>query len=46
MNDDLIASVAELPKVMPHIEVPIQAGDDNILLAMPAGTPTNSTANW
>ena len=37
MNDDLIASVAELPKVMPHIEVPIQAGDDNILLAMRRG---------
>ena len=37
MSDDLIASVAELPKVMPHIEVPIQAGDDNILLAMRRG---------
>lgn len=37
MNDDLIASVAELPKVMPHIEVPIQAGDDGVLLAMRRG---------
>jgi tRNA-2-methylthio-N6-dimethylallyladenosine synthase len=37
MSDGLIASVAELPKVMPHIEVPIQAGDDNILLAMRRG---------
>jgi len=37
MSDELIASVAELPKVMPHIEVPIQAGDDSVLLAMRRG---------
>ena len=37
MSDELIASVAELPKVMPHIEVPIQAGDDGVLLAMRRG---------
>lgn len=37
MSDELIASVAELPKVMPHIEVPVQAGDDGVLLAMRRG---------
>ncbi|MFZ5822009.1 MAG: tRNA (N6-isopentenyl adenosine(37)-C2)-methylthiotransferase MiaB [Chloroflexota bacterium] len=33
----LMDAVAELPKVMPHIEVPIQAGDDRILEAMKRG---------
>jgi tRNA-2-methylthio-N6-dimethylallyladenosine synthase len=37
MSNELIASVAELPKVMPHIEVPVQAGDDGVLLAMRRG---------
>lgn len=37
MSDELIDSVAGLPKVMPHIEVPAQAGDDGILLAMRRG---------
>lgn len=37
MSDELIESVAGLPKVMPHIEVPVQAGDDGILLAMRRG---------
>jgi tRNA-2-methylthio-N6-dimethylallyladenosine synthase len=37
MTDKLIDAVASLPKVMPHIEVPIQAGDDGILLAMRRG---------
>ncbi|MCJ7696662.1 MAG: tRNA (N6-isopentenyl adenosine(37)-C2)-methylthiotransferase MiaB [Anaerolineaceae bacterium] len=37
MSDNLIDAVASLPKVMPHIEVPIQAGDDDILLAMRRG---------
>jgi len=37
MSDELIESVARLPKVMPHIEVPAQAGDDGILLAMRRG---------
>jgi tRNA-2-methylthio-N6-dimethylallyladenosine synthase len=37
MTDDLIDAVARLPKVMPHIEVPVQAGDDEILLAMRRG---------
>jgi len=37
MNDQLIDAVAQLPKVMPHIEVPIQAGDDAVLAAMRRG---------
>jgi tRNA-2-methylthio-N6-dimethylallyladenosine synthase len=37
MTDELLDTVAELPKVMPHIEVPIQAGDDDILNAMRRG---------
>ena len=30
-------AVAELPKVMPHIEIPIQAGDDEVLKNMRRG---------
>ena len=30
-------AVAELPKVMPHIEIPIQAGDDDVLKNMRRG---------
>ncbi len=37
MTDSLIDAVASLPKVMPHIEVPIQAGDDGVLQAMRRG---------
>jgi tRNA-2-methylthio-N6-dimethylallyladenosine synthase len=37
MTDELLDSVAELPKVMPHIEVPVQAGDDQILAKMRRG---------
>ncbi len=37
MTDELVQTVAELPVVMPHIEVPIQAGDDGILAAMRRG---------
>ncbi len=37
MTKELINAVASLPKVMPHIEVPVQAGDDEILLAMRRG---------
>lgn len=37
MTAELIDGVASLPKVMPHIEVPVQAGDDEILLAMRRG---------
>jgi tRNA-2-methylthio-N6-dimethylallyladenosine synthase len=37
MTDDLLDTVAALPKVMPHIEVPIQAGDDEVLENMHRG---------
>jgi tRNA-2-methylthio-N6-dimethylallyladenosine synthase len=33
----LMDAVAELPKVMPHIEIPIQAGDDLVLENMKRG---------
>jgi tRNA-2-methylthio-N6-dimethylallyladenosine synthase len=36
-GEDIMDSVAELPKVMPHIEIPIQAGSDEILKAMRRG---------
>jgi len=36
-GEDLMRAVAELPKVMPHIEVPIQAGDDTVLENMKRG---------
>ena len=36
-SDDLIQTVAELPRVMPHIELPIQAGDDEVLRNMKRG---------
>jgi len=36
-TEELMDAVAELPKVMPHIEVPIQAGDDEVLLNMKRG---------
>ncbi len=37
MTDRLLDAVAELPRVMPHIEVPIQAGDDEVLARMKRG---------
>jgi tRNA-2-methylthio-N6-dimethylallyladenosine synthase len=37
MTDDLLDAVAELPRVMPHIEVPVQAGDDTVLENMKRG---------
>lgn len=37
MNDALLQTVARLPKIMPHIEVPIQAGDDEVLANMKRG---------
>jgi len=36
-NDELLEAVASLPKVMPHIEVPNQAGDDQVLANMHRG---------
>lgn len=37
MTGELLDTVAELPKVMPHIEVPVQAGDDTVLENMKRG---------
>ena len=37
MTDDLLATIAELPKVCEHIEVPVQAGDDQVLQNMKRG---------
>jgi tRNA-2-methylthio-N6-dimethylallyladenosine synthase len=37
MTTELLVTVAELPKVMPHIEVPVQAGDDLVLERMRRG---------
>jgi tRNA-2-methylthio-N6-dimethylallyladenosine synthase len=36
-SEELMDTVAELSKVMPHIEVPIQAGDDTVLENMKRG---------
>jgi tRNA-2-methylthio-N6-dimethylallyladenosine synthase len=40
MTDELLDAVAELPKVCPHIEVPVQAGDDEVLANMHRGYTT------
>ncbi len=37
MTDELLRTVAELPKVCEHIEVPVQAGDDTVLANMKRG---------
>lgn len=37
MSDELLDAVVTLPKVMPHIEVPVQAGDDDVLREMRRG---------
>jgi tRNA-2-methylthio-N6-dimethylallyladenosine synthase len=37
MTDELLDTVANLPKLMPHFELPIQAGDDEVLLRMRRG---------
>ena len=37
MSDELLHVVAKLPKVMPHIEIPAQAGDDQVLANMRRG---------
>jgi tRNA-2-methylthio-N6-dimethylallyladenosine synthase len=36
-GEDIMEAVAELPKVMPHIEIPVQAGDDQVLKKMRRG---------
>ncbi|MBN1440989.1 MAG: tRNA (N6-isopentenyl adenosine(37)-C2)-methylthiotransferase MiaB [Anaerolineales bacterium] len=37
MSDELIETVAALPKVCEHIEVPVQSGDDEVLARMKRG---------
>ena len=37
MTDRILETVRDLPKVCPHIEVPIQAGDDEVLDRMKRG---------
>ncbi len=37
MSEELLDTAAGLPKVMPHIEVPVQAGDDVVLENMRRG---------
>jgi tRNA-2-methylthio-N6-dimethylallyladenosine synthase len=37
MTDELLETVAELPKVCEHIEAPVQAGDDEVLANMKRG---------
>jgi tRNA-2-methylthio-N6-dimethylallyladenosine synthase len=39
-TDELLEAVATLPKVMPHIEIPNQAGDDTVLANMRRGYTT------
>lgn len=41
MTDELLDTVASYPKVMPHIEVPIQAGNDLVLENMRRGYTNN-----
>jgi tRNA-2-methylthio-N6-dimethylallyladenosine synthase len=36
-GEDIMDAVAELSKVMPHIEIPVQAGDDQVLENMRRG---------
>jgi tRNA-2-methylthio-N6-dimethylallyladenosine synthase len=36
-GEDILDAMAELPKVMPHIEIPVQAGDDEVLRNMRRG---------
>ena len=37
MTDELLETVAELPKICPHLEVPVQAGNDEVLANMRRG---------
>ena len=37
MDDEVLRTVADLPKLCEHIEVPVQAGDDEVLARMKRG---------
>jgi tRNA-2-methylthio-N6-dimethylallyladenosine synthase len=41
ITPELLDTVAELPKAMPHMEVPVQAGDDEVLENMRRGYSTD-----
>jgi len=41
MSEKILRTVAELPRLMPQIEVPIQAGDDEVLARMRRGYTTD-----
>jgi tRNA-2-methylthio-N6-dimethylallyladenosine synthase len=45
MTDELLDTTANLPKVMPHIEVPVQAGDDQVLENMHRGYTSGEYAD-
>jgi len=45
MTDELLDTTANLPKVMPHIEVPVQAGDDQVLENMHRGYTSGDYAD-
>jgi tRNA-2-methylthio-N6-dimethylallyladenosine synthase len=42
MTGELIATVAELPKICEHFEIPVQSGDDEILKRMKRGYTVDS----
>ena len=45
MTEELLDTAANLPKVMPHIEVPVQAGDDQVLENMRRGYTSDDYAD-
>jgi len=45
MTNELLDAAANLPKVMPHIEVPVQAGDDQVLENMRRGYTSDDYAD-
>ena len=46
MTEELLDTVAELPKVMPHFELPIQAGADEVLANMRRGYTARQYLDW
>ena len=46
MSRRIIEAVAELPKVCEHINLPVQAGDDEVLAECTATTPGPTTSRW
>lgn len=45
MTDKILKTVRDLPKVMPQMEIPIQAGDDEVLANMKRGYSVNEYRN-